>query len=610
MKDRGVHVLNKTEEKVDELFDLGLSKLTTSVDQAKVYAKQALSLSLQADYKKGIAYSGMLLGAAKLSSSELKSTSPLLLESYEILVSLNDHIGLTRVCNYLGTYCYMVKHFDKATEWFLEGIDNAEIANNPKQKASIYNNLGTMFRDNKNIKKAKFYILKALAVAQEIDSVRVIGSAKTKLLSIHLEEENLEDAEILLGEIMELAAQTENKKLLSHYYDTLAEYQRKKGDIEASREAYVKCLEVLEDIGETSSICDILRELTAFSLENNDVEGAIHYGEEGLKRANESSYDFVIDSLSELLGDAYTLNRDFEKANACYKRRLDIASELNAQEIDRVSLELEQKYQAEKSELENNLLKKENELLEQKVELDNLIKQELAQSNQDLENFAHIASHDIKAPIRTIAQFAELLDEKSQNNLDEESKTYLEFILDSSKRIGILVDDILEYSKLNSQKINYSTAKTKDLLNEVIAVFAPRLEQEEIQLNIEEKLPEIEIDRIKMKRVFQNLIGNAIKFMDCERASTISISCAEENDKYIFSVKDTGIGIAETIKDIFQPFICLNNQSDYKGTGMGLALCKRIIEQHNGEIGYESEFGVGTRIYFSLPKNAPTKFDP
>ncbi len=224
------------------------------------------------------------------------------------------------------------------------------------------------------------------------------------------------------------------------------------------------------------------------------------------------------------------------------------------------------------------------------------------ESNSQLENFAYIASHDLKAPIRTIVSFSQLLERRLGKQIDEESKEYLDFIINSSRNMRDLIDDLLDYSKVNSQENDVDDVDIDGLVAAIT---------NEIQVSIQENdatiiwndLPTIDADLIKLKQLFQNLITNAIKFQQPNVKPIVEIKSIETATHWQFSIADNGIGIKEEYFDvIFKLFQKLHTYESFEGTGLGLAICRKIVAQHEGEIWVESEFGQGTTFHFTLKK--------
>jgi len=611
-----VESLEDDTKKVDVLNEISYEFHRKDISKTKDYAQQALGLAEEIGYDKGIATAKANYGMGLYMSGKTEEAFDLYIEAFDLAKQIDNLSILSRVSSNIAMYYKYTKQIDFATKWYLQGIEYAEACDNQSTKAFIYNNLGVMFLDEDKDEKAKFYFRKSVEVAEKLQDSKVMGLAKINILFLSLEEKDLSQSKDLLKDVYVIADKTENKRLLGFYFTGLATYHSLKKNNDLAIKAYEDSIAVWEEIGEEVRTSNSEHQLAEFYYENKELPKALIHANKSLQLALKNSNNTKIHKLYLFLANIYSDREEFKQATEFYQKALILNKKLKVEEREKQAWELEIRYQAEKKELENALLKSEqnvnlgiinnqkikNELLEKQVELDGLIKQELARSNQDLESFAHIASHDIKAPIRNICQFSQILHHKVVDKLEKDEEEFLSFIIDSSNRLSILIDDVLEYSKVNSLKTNYSEVDLNTLFYELVSIFSLKLEEKDIQLKVQDDLPTILIDRIKIKRVFQNLIGNAIKFSSPDKESSISISFKEGKHKFTFYVKDNGIGIADSSKDIFQPFTYLNNQNEYKGTGMGLALCKRIIDQHGGEIGYTSEFGKGTTFYFDLPQ--------
>lgn len=253
----------------------------------------------------------------------------------------------------------------------------------------------------------------------------------------------------------------------------------------------------------------------------------------------------------------------------------------------------------EKKKQEVIIKKQVSELNEKNIDLKRYI-----ESNLQLENFAYIASHDLKAPMRTIVSFSQLLKRSAATKLDDTEKEFLDFIITAIYNMRSLVEDLLTYSRVNSQAHKNGPVAIQSLIEEVLFEMQTTISEKEAEIEIR-TLPQIvQGDSTKMRQLFQNMIANAIKFNRPEERPKVVIGCEDRNSKWVFFVRDNGIGIEQEFhQKIFLLFRKLHNSLEYEGTGIGLALCKKIVEQHQGKIWLESEFGKGTTFYFSLPKS-------
>ena len=226
---------------------------------------------------------------------------------------------------------------------------------------------------------------------------------------------------------------------------------------------------------------------------------------------------------------------------------------------------------------------------------------DLARSNEELEQFAYITSHDLQEPLRMVSSFLIQIQKKYDPLLDETGRLYIRFAVDGAIRMRKIILDLLEYSRVGRQLFQYEHINTTALLTEVTGIYTQMIEEKKLVITYK-NLPDIFAARLPMQQLFQNLIGNAIKYQQPDNVPIIIISGIENEDHWLFSIKDNGIGIdAEYYKKIFVIFQRLHNKDEYSGTGIGLAICKKIIENHNGNIWVESN-GNGSTFYFSIPK--------
>ncbi len=225
----------------------------------------------------------------------------------------------------------------------------------------------------------------------------------------------------------------------------------------------------------------------------------------------------------------------------------------------------------------------------------------LQKQNEELIQFNYIASHDLQEPLRTIMGFSDLL-QKNTEKLDQENQMYLKFILDSSKRMSNLINDLLNYSKAAGD-YGLVAVDCAQIVEDVLADLRHTITTSNATVTVD-PLPIVKGNKTGLRQVFQNLIGNGLKFRKPDSAIQIHVSVLDTSQEYTFRIEDTGIGMEEQhLKRIFKVFQRLHNKNDYEGTGIGLSLCKKIIGIHNGRIWVESESGVGSCFYFTIPKN-------
>jgi light-regulated signal transduction histidine kinase (bacteriophytochrome) len=226
---------------------------------------------------------------------------------------------------------------------------------------------------------------------------------------------------------------------------------------------------------------------------------------------------------------------------------------------------------------------------------------ELIIVNKELEQFAYVATHDLQEPLRMISSYTQLLERKYKDKLDQDANDYIRFAVDGAVRMQKLLNDLLEFSRIGSRGKEFEQVETSTILGQVISNIH-LLIAENTCLITNDDLPTVKADESQIIRVFQNLIENAVKFKKKTELPKIHISCTEQNNMYQFSVTDNGIGMEMQYHDrVFTIFQRLHSAKDYPGTGIGLSICKRIIERHGGAIWFESIANEGTTFYFTIP---------
>ena len=225
---------------------------------------------------------------------------------------------------------------------------------------------------------------------------------------------------------------------------------------------------------------------------------------------------------------------------------------------------------------------------------------ELARSNQDLQQFAYLASHDLQEPLRMVSSYTQLLGKRYKGKLDADADEFIDFALDGANRMQRLIRDLLEYSRVGAKDTPKEATNGNEILQNVMDNLSSLIQESRAEIIIDD-LPTIKVNPTMLSQLFQNLIGNALKFRS-ERPPNIHVSAKKEYDHWEFSVQDNGIGIPiDQQGRIFDIFQRLHSRTEYSGTGIGLAICKKIVERHGGKIWVESKPGGGSNFKFTFP---------
>jgi PAS domain S-box-containing protein len=224
---------------------------------------------------------------------------------------------------------------------------------------------------------------------------------------------------------------------------------------------------------------------------------------------------------------------------------------------------------------------------------------ELERSNKDLEQFAYAASHDLQEPLRTVSNFSQLLGKRYKGELDAKADQFISFIVNGSTRMQEMIDNLLAYSRVSTRAKPFEPTNYETVFDQAMANVKMSIE-ESGAIVTHDPLPTVMADASQMVQVFQNLLSNAIKFR--KEKPRITVSAVQRANEWLFSVKDNGIGIApEFMEHIFKVFQREHASAEYPGTGVGLAICKKIVERHGGRIWVESQAGKGSTFYFTIP---------
>ncbi|MFX1593181.1 MAG: ATP-binding protein [Promethearchaeota archaeon] len=229
----------------------------------------------------------------------------------------------------------------------------------------------------------------------------------------------------------------------------------------------------------------------------------------------------------------------------------------------------------------------------------NEIMEDLRRSNEDLQQFAYVASHDLQEPLRAIVSFSQLLEDKYHEKIDKDGKEFIHFITDGAKKMNTLIKDLLSYSRITTHAKPSKLINIEKILKDALYNLQEAIKESGAVITYD-KMPIIKVDKTQFTQLFQNLLSNAIKFRR-EEPPRIHIGVKKNNDEWLFSVKDNGIGIeSKFFGKLFNIFYRLHTKEEYPGTGIGLPICKKIVQRYGGKIWVESEIGKGSTFFFTI----------
>lgn len=443
------------------------------------------------------------------------------------------------VYHVMGLVYSAQKNYKVTLEKYFDAVKIWEILNNKSQMTGLYTNIGSTYLNQNDTHAAERYYKKALSIDAEHGG---------------------------------------NKKLQSLIYQNLGiVYQRFKSETK-SLEYYNKALELCKSIGDKLGEMHILFNMCV--LFQDDPKKCITQLRKSLKIA-ETIGDKRFKYMNCVsLAETYAKLEDYKNAYEFQRKAHKMERQLFGMEKTKAIADLENQFKEELKEKELVLLKTHND---------------------ELREFTHRAAHEIKEPLRMISSFGKLLERQYNEQLDKKGNEYLSYMLDSSQYLNGFLKDLISYALAGAEILDLKMVDTNDML--ITAINNLQLDISENKAEIlTEPLPILRASASQVVQIFQNLISNAIKFRSTA-SPTIQISCAEELDYFKFKVKDNGIGIApENITRIFNIFNKIHSKREFGGGGIGLAICKKIIEGLGGQIWTESSLGHGSTFFFTIPK--------
>ncbi|MFK8102691.1 MAG: ATP-binding protein [Saprospiraceae bacterium] len=623
-------------DRVDLLNEISYNFRRTSPENVLDFAKKAESIAHKINYQKGlcVAYKNMGIAYYKL-GKPINLTS----NYYQLAISIAQEIGdyyTQAACNNNIALLYNQSlDYNTALKYYLKGIEifDQHFEEGNRLKALMLANVSNCFFQLKDYNRALAYGERSISIARKYDlqsilsmylddlaqvytqinefekSEQLLQEARVlqkrfgdhqsylqtikTLVDLRLKMEQPKDSKLLINDAINLATANEFNPLVPGLYNVLGKVYLFENKYDSTlyycNKAYASAV-ASEDMPDQKNALEIL--------------SSTYHKKGQYQKAYELfySYHVIQDSMQNAQKFAETSKLESIYQNRVNNQKIDFLQQEKANQKLRISLLLILCFIA----LSSVALifyffhkkKKSNRIIQQKnKELEKYIS-----SNMQLENFAYIASHDLKTPLRTIVSFTQLLRRKMKNNLGEAETDYLNHIITGAKEMTVLIEDLLSYAMIEKKKLRLEQFKIEPLVKKLLSEVDIYVKEQEARIYLNIQAENMIADPILIKHVLQNLLTNAIKFTQEGQTPKVWISAYEQKGKWLFQVRDNGIGIDKEFHEkIFLIFKRLNNKLDYDGSGIGLAICKKVIDLHQGEIWLESEKEKGTTFSFTIP---------
>jgi signal transduction histidine kinase len=638
------------QEKIDLLNNISYSFRRIQPDSVMKYAEEALLRSREADYTKGMAEAYKNLGIAHY---KLGTAGDTIINYYQRSIQLaeliDDHYTQAACYNNIALVRIYNLAYNEAIQSLLKALNFYEENQMPEDrlKALILGNLGSVFHAQDDYERAVAYFEEALQVGKNLKNPSIASIFADEVANVRLKSGKIAEAYQEVLAVMNMIDEMDDLESKSSILITLANIECELSKYESAEKHATQALKIAEQQNFTRKKIQSLSVLSRTDEAGGRYDQAISFSQQALSISRQAEmYLYEAQALLQL-SNLFDKKSDQETA-LYYLRQYNEVHERNRdRENQELTARLEADYQAKAKQSQIELLQKEQAVqrnrlrflcvfsisafllllvgggmlllhwrtaraineknirlarAEQKLHEQNHRLQEYIESNLQLENFAYLASHDLREPMRTIVSFSQLLRRSAGKKLDQRELEFLEFIQEGTKRIEMLVNGLLAYAKINNARMTIEKTNIRQIVDQVCLDLQRLIREQKAQINIR-NLPEtILSDPSGMYQVFQNLISNAIKYHQDDVPPIVTISYLREDTFHHFTISDNGIGIApEFYERIFLLFKTLKNKSLSNSSGIGLTTCKKIVDRMGGRIWVDSEEHKGSSFHFILP---------
>ena len=642
-------------ERVDTYNFISEAYQEVSYSKAVEVAKTALNLANALDYREGIWHAYNNLGVSYDFLGVNDSAFYYYRQGVELAIKLDDSFMLATSKNNFGIYYVFRGNYPMALEYLQEALELDALHGEYMDPVVTLANIGVIHEEMGNEEKAlEYYRL----TAEESLKKKGINELYEAFADLNLgyvayKKGNYDEANSLYQKALSAYRQSDFTSRVAetlYYLGVVAQAQKQ---YERAMQYQLEALAIYHELKSQDDLPSMYSIIAEIHLESGQEQEAIDYYLKAAEVAREANSPVDLTNIYDALAQIYADKSDYEQAYAYQQQYRAVNDTIYSQESKNRIEELEMAYEFKLKQVEVDRLKAEqrereavifqrtllgigagliallvagiaivyyrankqkgilNQNLEQKVaertaELQTAIDR-LSQSNEELERFTYLASHDLKEPLRNISSFVNLIQRRLRNFKDDDIHEFLDFVNVNTKRMFSLVEDVLAISRLSTvENDELELIDTHEVIAEVITSLQVLIEEKKAVVEIEE-LPRVKAHKAHFFLIFKNLIENGIKYNESEGPQIrISFSMGKNGKDYVFKVKDNGIGVSPRYHEqIFEMFRRLNSRKKYTGSGMGLAICQKIIHRYGGEIWIRSEENVGSTFYISFPVDSP-----
>ncbi|MFK7947770.1 MAG: ATP-binding protein [Saprospiraceae bacterium] len=495
--------------------------------------------------------------------------------------------------------------YKEAFEYMKMALETAESLQLNKIIASTLVNIGNIFSALYSYEEAiKSYNRVLDNYKEELHPVSV-GITYFNLASSYKGFDDLDNSEVYFRKALEIGKKHQHKLLISRVYFELVQIYIRRDDLETAIAYSFEAEKVYPKEGNRPSLETYLSNQCELSFLRQEYKKALEYGEEAILNCTKQNNLKTLKRTYKAMANTYKALGDFEQAFHYLELFNETSEEFMLQMRQRRTIDLEIQYALKDKESEIEKLQQELELDKVKIQFQGELEtqnKKLKMSNEALRQFTYAISHDLKEPLRMISSFSNLWYRRHRKEADEIDKEYFGYIRNGAVRMTNMLQGLLDFATIGENAKPTETVDVNQMIADIRTVLYVKIQENEAVFDVGQ-LPIVNTHKILLFQLLQNLVSNAIKFKKPEVFPIIKIQCKTEEERYIISITDNGIGIPEKhLETIFKIFKRLHTKEEYEGTGIGLSLCQKIIHHLGGELWLTSKVGEGSTFSFSLPR--------
>ena len=602
-----------------------------SLDSAITYYQFALENALERKEKEDLMSIYNDLGISNRRLALYKKSKDFHLKALEFAQILNASTMVEASYHNLGSLYRDVNDYENAVKYYLEAIELTEARNDLPNVINSIQYVAITYAESGNIDLGLKTIQEAWQKSLEVGDSILMGIVLFDHGKILALDQQHDAALEKFQASLDVFQKVQHKPLVARSLFYIADAYAQQNILEKAEDYFSKCLLYRLYLSLKSS-ADLYDKMGNLALKQNKPDSAKVFFEKCLFIAKENEFKEFVQKGHQGLYEVYRQLNQHELALQQLESAVQLKDSLTQQAKSKQIAELQFKYDIEKGEKEIKALElrqnrfllwgtsgflsllilflfyavrlrgKNNQRLLQKNEEIQKQNIQLKESNEVLKQFTYVAAHDLKEPLRNIGSFVNLLQRRFSKNFNKEANEYMHYIVTGVTRMNDLLTSLLEYSTISVQKASDELVDVKAVIENIKNDLKTNINNKNALIHYDTTLPQVKMAPLHVTQLFQNLISNSLKFT--EKTPHIFITGKQQDNQIVYSVQDNGIGMEEEYANkIYNLFHRLNKNSHYEGTGIGLTICKNIIDKYNGKIWFESEANKGTQFFVSLPLN-------